>query len=273
MDLEALLNTKIGSFSLGDLLSALLTFVICYIVIRLLEKLVRRALEKSRMSIAMRAFTVSASKVALWIVAILIIADTLGIPSATLVASLSVVGLALSLSLQSILSNVFSGFTILMTKPFASGDFVEIGANSGVVTAIGLFYTTLVSPDKKEIHIPNGDVSASRVINYSHEPNRRVDLTFGLDYGCSAGKVRDALLDTARSDGRVLDDPAPEVVLSQYDASNVKYILRAWVKTPDYWDAYFALNELARENLEKAGLFMAYDHMDVRIINGKGENG
>lgn len=268
-NLEKLLNTDIGGFSLGNLLAALFIFAVSFMLIKLLMKAIKKALERSKLERAIRSFILSCARVLLWVLVALIIADKLSIPSASLVAVLSVAGLAFSLSLQNTLSNVFAGFTLLMTRPFSSGDFVELGATTGTVISSGLFYVTLVTADRKEIHIPNSDAAASRITNYSTEPNRRIDLAFGLEYSCDAESVRQALLEAASADERVLTDPAPGVVVSAYKASSVEYSLRAWVKTPDYWDVYFALNESCRTYLEKAGQSMAFERLDVRIIEGE----
>lgn len=266
---QKLLATDVGGFSLGNLLAAAIIFLVALIAIKLLTKAVRRALERSKLERAIRSFILSCVRVLLWVLVALIIADKLSIPSASLVAVLSVAGLAFSLSLQNTLSNVFAGFTLLMTRPFSSGDFVELGATTGTVISSGLFYVTLVTADRKEIHIPNSDVASSRITNYSTEPTRRVDLAFGLENDCEAGAVRRALLDAAAAEPRVLSDPAPSVVVSAYNASSVEYSLRAWAATQDYWDVYFALNESCRAALEKDGLSMAFDRLDVRIIDNK----
>ena len=167
---------------------------------------------------------------------------------------------------QNTLSNVFAGVTLLVTRPFSVGDFVEAGTTSGTVTRMGLFYVTLLTADNKEIHVPNSDISSSRLTNYTAEPRRRVDLNFGLEYSCDADAVRAALLAAAQEDGRVLSEPAPAVVVSAYLASSVQYTLRAWAMTGDYWNVYYALNESARRHLEAAGLSLAFDRMDVRIV-------
>ncbi len=266
MGFKELLDVKIGEFSLGSLFSAMIIFLICLITIRILTRLALKALGKSKMESGLKNFVISCLRVTLWIIAVFMIADALGIPAASLVAVLSVAGLALSLSLQSTLTNVFSGFTILFTKPFISGDFVDVGTASGTVRSIGLFYTTLVSPDNKEISIPNGEVSASKITNYSREATRRVDLAFGLGYGCPVDSVRGALLDAARADARVLDSPEPAVVVAGYKNSRVEYSLRVWVATADYWDVYFSLNEAARAGLENAGMPIAFDRIEVKIV-------
>lgn len=268
-DIQDLLATEIGGFSLGNLLAALVIFLVSLLVIKLLMKAIKKALERSKLERAIRSFILSCSRVLLWVLVALMIADKLSIPSASLVAVLSVAGLAFSLSLQNTLSNVFAGFTLLLTRPFSSGDFVELGTTTGTVISSGLFYVTLVTPDRKEIHIPNSDAAASRITNYSTEPTRRIDLAFGLEYSCNAEEVRRALLEAAQEDARVLTEPAPSVVVSAYKASSVEYSLRAWAATPDYWDVYFALNENCRASLEKNGLSMAFERLDVRIIENK----
>ena len=183
---DGLLTFSVAGVSLMTLLGALVVFLICFAAMRLLTRLASKALSKSRLEGALRSFVLSCVKAALWLLTAVIVADKLGIPSASLVALVSVAGLALSLSLQDTLKNVFSGFTILFTRPFSSGDYVEIGATAGTITAIGLFYTTLLAVDGKEISIPNSEVCASRVTDYTREPERRVELGFDMGYDCPA---------------------------------------------------------------------------------------
>lgn len=263
--LDEIFSKSIGGFSLGTLLSALLIFFLGAVIARIVNSLVEKALRKGRLEKGLQSFIRSGVKVGLWVFVILTVADTLGIPSATLVAALSVVGLALSLSLQNILENVFSGFTILFTRPFVSGDFVEVDSVEGEVTDIHLFYTVLLTFDKKKIFVPNSKIVASRITNCTREPLRRVDRVFGLSYDCPTEKVREALLAAARADARVLEEPAPLVRLTAFKSSNIEYTLVAWVKSADYWGVYFDLNESVRTYLNDAGLSMSYDRMDVRV--------
>ncbi len=261
-----LLSLDIGGFSLGNILAAAVIFIVCLVLIKLCVRLTRRALGKSRLDEQVKRAIVNFERVVLWVTALLIIMGKLNISTASLVALVSVAGLALSLSLQNTLSNVFAGITLLVTHPFKAGDFIESGTTSGTVLRTGLFYVTLMTYDNKEIHIPNSDIAASRLTNYTAEPTRRVDLSFGLEYGCGAGDVREALLAAAAENEKVLTEPAPAVVVNAYLSSSVQYTLRCWTLTADYWDVYYALNESARRHLEAAGLSLAFDRLDVRIV-------
>lgn len=263
--LQSLSDIKLGELSLGTLLSAVIVFLICYAAIRILNRASVRLLAKSRMDASVKSFLSSAIKAVLWVIAALIVADSLGIPITSLVALLSVVGLALSLSIQGLLGNLFSGITLLVTRPFAVGDYIELGEKSGTVRSIGLFYTVLLTPDNKVIHIPNGDITAGRIENYSSEELRRVDVCYGADYACPTEAVFAALLEAAAIDGRILPDPAPFVGISEYASSDVRYCLRVWCKNADFWDVRFTLNRNVRTCFEKHGVTMSYDRLEVHI--------
>ena len=200
------------------------------------------------------------------VIALIIVANALGINTSSLVALVSVVGLALSLSVQNILSNLFTGLTLLITKPFAAGDFVEVAGKTGLVKTVGLFYTQLDTLDNVAVSIPNADVTASSVSNYSREELRRVDRTFTTSYDCSTDEVKAAIADAIAKDARILTDPAPFVRLLDYKGSTVEYVVRVWCKGPDYWDVYFALNENVRESFAARGVKFSYEHVNVHIV-------
>lgn len=263
---ESLESISLGSLTLLSIISVILLFLVCVIVIKILMSVAKKLLEKTRLEPAIKGFVFSGIKAALWVVAIIIIAGKLGVNTASLVALLGVAGLALSLSIQGVLSNLFSGFTILTTKPFASGDYVELDGTSGTIKNVGLFYTTLSTVDNKTIHVPNSQVAASKIINYTEQNERRVDLNFCVSYDAAADEVKKALLEAAGDDPRIIKDPAPFAGLIEYKESSVEYVLRAWVKSEDYWDVYFSLNENVRAFFGRYGIEMSYPHMNVHII-------
>ena len=264
---EILGEFKIGEISLSSILSAILTLVICFIIIKIITAAANRALGKSKkLDATLRGFVTSAIKAVLWVMAFIIVANALGINTSSLVALVSVVGLALSLSVQNILSNLFSGLTLLITKPFASGDFVEIAGKTGLVKTVGLFYTQLDTLDNIAVAIPNSDVTAAAVSNYSREELRRVDRTFTTSYECTTDEVKAAIADAIAKDELILQDPAPFVRLIDYKGSTVEYVVRVWCKSADYWTVYFNLNENVRESFAAKGVKFSYEHVNVHIV-------
>ena len=265
--LESLKDVYIGTMPLSTLFGALITFLVCLVVISIILKIAGRALNNAKkMGRTMKNFLLSAVKIALWVIAVIIIAGELGIPTASLVALLSVAGLALSLSVQGLLGNLFSGLTLLMTHPFAEGNFVEVAGKTGVVKSIGMLYTTISTLDNVVISIPNSDVVGSAINNYSADPLRRVDMLFCAAYSEPTEKVKNAIMEVVRADSRILEDPAPFVALNEYKDSVVEYVVRVWVKNADYWDVHFALNEKVRESFARNGVAMSYAHVNVHLV-------
>ena len=269
MGFTEFLNNTLASISatgISKVVFAILLFLACCVVIRIVTRIVDKLLRRSnKLDGTLVGFLKSALRIALWALAIVMIASTLGIPTASLVAVISIAGLALSLSVQNILSNLFSGLTLLFTRPFAQGDLVDIGANTGVVQRVGLFYTVIDTLDNRVVSIPNGDVTAASVVNYSREPQRRVDMTFSASYDDATEAVRAAILEAAQADERILADPAPFVAISQYKESSVEYVTRVWCNNADYWDVYFGMNERVREAFARNGVHMTYNHLNVHI--------
>lgn len=258
---------KLGVDSAASLLSAILIFLVAWIVIKVVMKTVDRLLAKSKkIDGALKNLVRNAINVLLWIVAIIIVANALGIDTASLVALVSVAGLALSLAVQNVMSNLFSGITLLITKPFAAGDFVDVAGKTGTIKSVGLFYTELDTLDNIAVSIPNGDVTASAINNYSREPLRRVDQYFSASYDEDTEKVKAAILEAIGEDDKILQDPAPFVRLFAYEGSSIKYVTRVWCKNADYWDVFFGMNERVRESFKRNKVAMSYEHVNVHIV-------
>ena len=264
---ESLESYKLGSVSLATLLNTALLLLLCVVVGRILLAIASRLLSRGRLEPGLRDFLRQALRVTLWFLTILIVAGSLGIQTASLVAVFGVVGLALSLSIQGLLSNLFSGITLLGIKPFVIGNYVDIGGMAGTVTAVGLFYTTLTTLDNKVVFIPNGDVTASKVVNYSREPTRRVELRVRADYGTDAAAVTAALLEAARGTAQALADPAPFAGISEFQESTAEYLLWVWVQGGDFIPAGFALRDAVCESFARHGIRMAYPHVQVHLSN------
>ncbi len=256
----------LGISSMSLVLKAIITTVICFIAVKILSAIFSKILDGSKkLDGTLKGFLKTSIKIALWALAIVIVAGSLDIDTASLVAVISIAGLALSLAIQNIMSNLFAGITLLVTHPFHAGDYVDIGSNSGLVRSVGLFYTVIDTVDNRVISIPNGDVISTPVVNYAQNPLRRVDFTFTASYDASTEDVKNAILKAISYNDKVLADPAPFVALSKYNDSNIEYVTRVWVNNADYWDVYFDINERVRETFASAGVQMTYPHLNVHL--------
>lgn len=253
-----------GAAVLNHALSALATLAVGLFVIRLALRLERTALEKTHLEKAAHSLVYSLTKVGLYLLLGLSIAACLGIDVTGVVALASVLTLAISLSLQNMLTNVFSGFSLLTTHPFHSGDYVDIGDLSGTVASIDMTYTRLVTVENKVVCIPNSTVMSATIVNYSANPTRRAELHIAASYDAPTQKVIDALVQAATVDNALLE-PAPFAAVESYGDNAINYILRFWTKTPDYWDVYFAVNQRVKDIFDQQGIEMTYPHLNVHF--------
>ena len=261
------LNTLTGNLALDTLLSGVITFLVCCVAMRIIKALVNRALSKAtRLDVPVKNLITKLVTTLLWALTVIIVAGAFGINATSLVAVLSMAGLALSLSVQNLLSNFFSGIMLLINKPFREGDFIELGDKVGTVKTVGFFNTVLNTPDNVSIAIPNSDLTGAAIKNYSREENRRVDLSFCAAYDAPTETVKKAILEAVAADKHILAEPAPFVRLLAYEDSSIRYVVRVWVKNADYWDVYFDLNEQVRESFAKNGVEMSYQHVNVHMV-------
>ena len=243
---------------------AILILVIGIVIIKLVNKIVKTALDKTKLEKAAHSLIISVVNVALYIVLGLIIATKLGIDVTSIVALASVLTLALSLALQNMVSNVIGGFIILSTTPFHSGDYVEIAGQAGTVTEINMGYTKLKTPDAKLISIPNSAVVAAQIVNYSAEPVRRVEVVVSASYDMNAQDVIGALCAAGVVD-KALSDPAPVAYVASYGESAINYSLRVWCNNADYWDVFFAVNQNVQKIFAERNITMTYPHLNVHL--------
>jgi small conductance mechanosensitive channel len=261
------MNYQIGGFSLGSLLWAIVIALACWIVIKGLLRAADSVLAKaSHLDATIIGMLRAAIKVLLIFLAMLIVMGYLGIPVTSLVALLSVAGLAISMSVQNFLSNVAGGVQLLVSRPFNVGDYVSAGGCEGTVQEIGMFYTKIMTVDNKLVQLPNSTVVATNITNYTYETKRRVDLNIDVSYGEPIEKVKDSLLASVGRIEGVLDDPAPMIRLSAYKESTIEYVVRVWCKTEDYWNVHFDLLEEVKKGFDQDGIEMSYPHMNVHVV-------
>lgn len=253
--------------TLQQLLTSLLILIVCLIAVKLIMALLRRLTGKSKMDDRVRRYILGGIKAMLYVVTILIVAQSLGIPVTSLIALVSVFGLAVSLAIQDVLSNVAGGMVILFSKPFAIGDYIATTDGEGDVVEISLTHTKLDTYGGQRVMLPNKAVVAGKIINYSARGIRRIDHAITASYDDSTEAVRAACLRAVEHTPNVLADPAPAVVVTAYKESAVEYHVRFWTDIAHFWDAYsFSLEEIRRCFAED-GVTMTYNHLNVHILD------
>lgn len=264
MDMLKTWLSGLGTFALSRLIPALILLVIGLLAIRILLKLVNTALNRSKLEKAAHTLIRSVARIVLYVLLFLILASYLGIDVTSIVALASVLTLSVSLAVQNALANVFGGFTLLCTHPFATGDFVEIAGQSGTVREIGLTYTKMATGDNKLVSVPNSAVTAAQIINYTTLGRRRVEVVVSAAYTAPVEAVLDALKEAAQVPG-VHADPAPSAVVVSYGDSAIGYKLYLWCDSSDYWSCHFAATKKVKEVFDSKGIQMTYPHLNVHI--------
>lgn len=263
----ATVEKTVKNFTWQNIAVLVAMLVACVVVIKIVLRLVDRTMERAKLDRGVRAFLRSGLNVILWIVAICVLLGYIGVPMTSLVALVSVLGLAISLAVQGTLSNLAGGIMILSSHPFKAGDYVDAGGTAGTVVEVGLVYTKLKTPDGKIVHIPNGDISGKTITNYSAEEKRRVDLKFTASYDAPIETVKGSIDKVIRRHPLTLDNPEPFVRVSNYGNSSIEYTLRVWCANKDYWDVYFDIMEGVKKAFDAAGVEMTYDHLNVHMID------
>lgn len=265
--IEEVMQKSWGKMTLEQLLTSLIILVACLVAAKLILALARRLTGRSKMDERVRRYILGGVKAMLYVVVILIVAQSLGIPVTSLIALVSVFGLAVSLAIQDVLSNVAGGMVILFSKPFSIGDYIETTDGEGTVVEISLTHTKLDTYGGQRVMLPNKAVVAGKIINYSARGIRRVDHAVTASYDDATEAVRAACLRAVARTPHVLEDPAPAAVLTAYKESAVEYHVRFWADIDHFWDAYsFSLEEIRRCFAED-GLTMTYNHLNVHILD------
>lgn len=263
------LKLNLGALTLDKAVHVLLLILVGVVVIRVVLKLLDRVLARSKSLKSLSRYIHSVAKISMAFILVLMVAEDVGIHTTSLVAMLSVAGLAVSLALQNTLSNVAGGIMLLVTTPFQVGDYVEADGISGTVHAIDLSYTAILTIDGKEIFVPNSQLSGTKIINYTILGRRRVDLNFTASYDAPTATVKQAIGEVLEDIPKIIAEPAPEIHLSDYQASSIQYVVRAWTAAADYWTVYYAIQEGVREAFDRHGVEMTYDHLNVHILDRK----
>ena len=226
--------------------NAALVGVVGWLLIKFLLGFIAKFLKKTKIDPLLHTVILSVTKIALLVLLAISVLDKLGIPTTSIITSLGAVGLAISLAVKDSIATLAGGVVILVLKPFNLGDYVEIDGLGGTVREITMFNTVLNTPDNKRISLPNDSVYKAKVVNYSAEPNRRLDLVFTIGYNDDYDKAKALIEKVIRDCPLALDYPAPVVRMSGHGASAIEITTRVWVKNSDYFELQFRMSRMWR---------------------------
>ena len=260
------LGISVGS----KILLAIVVFLVGRWIVRRLNKLLAKILEKRHVEASLSTFVKSLVNITLTLLLIIVVIGVLGIETSSFIALFASAGVAIGMALSGTLQNFAGGVMILLFKPFKVGDTIEAQGQTGTVREIQIFNTILATPDNKIIIIPNGGLSTGLMKNYSREATRRVDWEFGIAYGDDYTKAKAVIARLLDADGRVLKDPAYFIALTSLGESSVNIVVRAWVNAGDYWGVYFDMNEKVYKTFAEENLNIPFPQLDVHL-HGKTE--
>ena len=247
-------------------IAAIVIFVIGKWLSGVLSRAVGKAMRRAQTDEMLVKFVVNLAYAALLAFVALAALAQLGIQTTSFIAIVGAAGLAIGLALQGSLSNFAAGVMLIIFRPFKVGDFIEAAGTSGVVEEILIFSTKMKSPDNKQLYVPNGSILSGTIVNYSAKDQRRVDLVFGCGYGDDIKKAKALLEEIVTGNALVLDDPVPTIGVLELGDNSVNFAVRPWVKTGDYWDAYFQITEAVKQRFDEAGISIPFPQRDVHLI-------
>lgn len=255
--------------ALPTLIMAFAILIVGVIIVRLLSRFIKRSLNKTNIDSAAKNFLLSLIRITLYTIVIIMALTALNVPMSSIITVFGAAGLAISLALQSCLSNLAGGFIILFSKPFSAGDTIELDGSVGNVKTISILYTKIETFDGKIVSIPNGKVSEAKIINYTESPNRRVDLQFDISYDADFRTARKLITDIITSDKLILNDPEPIVRMSAHNESSVSIDVRVWTANDNYNTVRYGLIESVKESFDKNGIEIPFNQLDLNIKRKK----
>ena len=262
LNLGALIGTGVAELAMR-IVAALLILVIGLWLAKLIVKLVKKNRAIQKLAPEVQTFFASAVKVLLYALVIMMAVTTVGVPTASILAVLGSCGLAVGLALQGSLSNLAGGIMLMIFRPFKVGDFISDGAHDGTVKKITLFYTVIATADNLQITLPNGALANAAIKNLNANDIRRLDIDVTLSPAADKEKVCALLLDCAKANTLVLQDPAPEALVTVTEGGLPTFKLRTWFNSGDYWTVYFGLNEAVQKTLTANELPLAHQQVDL----------
>ena len=249
------------------LLIVLLIWFIGKKIIRLTLHILEKTFNRSNMEASVAIFLIAVSKAILYGILFVILISSIGVNTSSLVAVLGTATLSIGLALQGSLANFAGGVLILIMKPFRVGDYIITPDKEGTVTGVDIFYTRMLTADNRLVVIPNGTLSNSNIINVTHEPIRRLDLSVSIDYSENIKMVKDILERVSSEHELVLKDYERQIFVNSFDPSAINIGIRMWVNTENYWILKWDILEKIKEAFDANDVTIPFDQLDVNVTN------
>jgi small conductance mechanosensitive channel len=246
-------------------LLAILVLIIGLWIIKRISRGMTNLMTKRNVDPSLIPFLRGLMGVLLKVMLVISVVSMLGVETTSFIAILGAAGLAVGLALSGTLQNFAGGVMILIFKPFKVGDFIDAQGHMGTVREIQIFNTIMKTPDNKTVIIPNGGLATGSMVNFSTEPTRRVDMSFGIGYSDDIDKAKSILMRLLEEDERVLKDPAPAVAVAELADSSVNFNVRPWVNAGDYWGVYLDMQEKVKKAFDAEGVSIPFPQMDVHV--------
>lgn len=256
---------KLSASYAPKFLLAIVTLIIGLWLIKRVVKIIKKIMQKSSVEASLQSFLVPLISIIFKILLVLSVISMVGIETTSFVALLASAGFAIGMALQGSLGNFAGGVLILLFKPYKVGDYIEAQGFAGTVKEIHIFNTVMLTVDNKKIFIPNGAISNSAITNYTAEPIRRLDLSFGIGYQDNIDKARNIIQAVINSDSRILTEPAPLIAVGQLSENSVNLIVRIWCKTEEYWDINFDSQEKVKKEFDSNGISIPFPQRDIHV--------
>ena len=250
---------------LPSLVIALIFLVIGIVLSRLIAFLISKAMKRSNIDSAARSFLISLIRIILYVTVIMMALTLINVPMSSIITIFGAAGLAISLALQNCLSNLCGGFIILFSKPFVSGDKIDIDGSQGTVESISILYTKMVTPDHKTVFIPNGKVSDAKIINFTESPTRRVDMIFSISYNSDFDRARSLIFDAIKNEPLILASPEPIVRMRPHAESSIDIDVLVWAENGNYFTVKYNITEAVKHSFDENGIIIPYRQLDIHI--------
>lgn len=262
--METVTGSVVG-FWLMNILYAALIVIVGRVVVKWLVKLSRKLMVRANLDPMLVNFLSVIANAVLMLFVLIAALDQLGVDTTSMIAVLGAAGLAVGLALKDSLQNFAAGVMLVMFRPFKNGDFVEVAGTSGVVEQISIFNTILKTGDNREVIVPNGQIYADTITNYSARDTRRIDMSFGIGYGDDLLKAKSLMSDIVKGHAKVLAEPEPIIRVGELADSSVNFDVRPWVNSEDYWQVRSELIEQIKLAFDENGISIPFPQMDVHL--------